>query len=302
MNVEHAVCDCCHSDEQVALFSMPDLRMRVFDPEYTVQHCTSCGHRYLSPRPCQSELAALYPPAYYSNREPSHSRQTSRYAKQISYLPSSRGNLLDIGCAGGGFLQVAAQVGWNCYGCDFQRATDLPPEIPFQEGDLPALDYSNDFFDAVTAWGVFEHLYTPSAYFETVARILKPQGVFVLLVPHGGSLWSRWAYKEDVPRHVQFFTPASMKRYLERTGFRLERMDFPARHYTRPATGKGMFRTRAMRLAGATWPQVLAGGEGLAQRLAGLAGGGLDALLIHPRLEEFCKLSGNMLVVARRIE
>jgi SAM-dependent methyltransferase len=78
-------------------------------------------------------------------------------------------------------------------------------------------------YDAVTAWAVLEHVHAPMEYFQKAGRVTKPGGLFVFLVPNYGSVASRRLFWEDVPRHLNFFTRATVEKYLEKSGFSLVR-------------------------------------------------------------------------------
>jgi SAM-dependent methyltransferase len=53
------------------------------------------------------------------------------------------------------------------------------------------LPYDDDSFDRVLAIHVLEHLYNLPAALDEVARVLKPGGVFVVLIPcEGGKLYA----------------------------------------------------------------------------------------------------------------
>jgi hypothetical protein len=61
----------------------------------------------------------------------------------------------------------------------------------------------------------------------TVHRLLRKDGVLVLTVPNFASLQARifrarW-YHLEVPRHLYHFDPVSLRRLLDRQGFRVDR-------------------------------------------------------------------------------
>lgn len=300
-DVESAGCDFCGSFSHVRLYCVPDLRLRRFTNEYCVVECRECGHRYLDPRPSAQSLYLHYPDSYYAGREPSDPVQSVRYKKQLEMLPGTLGKLLDVGCATGAWLSVAKKSGWECYGTDFVEARGQMPEIDIRIGEFPNIDYQPDFFDVVTAWGVLEHVYAPSAYFSTAWRVLKPGGKFIFLVPNANSLWSRWAYKEDIPRHVHFFTNKSIRNYASKYVFDVNAINITNNIYSRPATGKGMFKRNILRALGCSWEDIIDGKEAGLQKVAGYFGRFLDVLVDH-RIEERLRLSGNMIVELTKIK
>ena len=78
--------------------------------------------------------------------------------------------------------------------------------------------------DFVTAWDVLEHLPDLDAYMEALANLLEPGGHLFCTVPNQASpaarvFGRRWnCYLLE---HLWYFTPATLRRYLERRGFRI---------------------------------------------------------------------------------
>jgi ubiquinone/menaquinone biosynthesis C-methylase UbiE len=74
-------------------------------------------------------------------------------------------------------------------------ADDLPAELRFELSEPTELPASDDAFDLVLSWSAFEHVGDPSALMREIARVLRPDGVFVLQLwpfyhsEHGSHLW-----------------------------------------------------------------------------------------------------------------
>lgn len=293
-----ATCDLCGSEVNKFIYSMPDLRFRYYKQEYTVVECLWCGHRFLSPRPTIESMSIIYPENYYAGRGPTDQRPRERYLRQMHYLPDIKdGKILDVGCAGGGWLKVIQDKGWDCYGFDLVETQYKEDGIDIKYGYLPESDYPDYFFDVVSAWGVMEHIHEPSKYFRSINRLLKNKGMFIFLVPNGNSLWSRWAYKEDIPRHLHFFRLKTLKSYAQKYGFNIKMIEYTNKIYSRPATGRGLFRSNLLKLARASWAEIVNPPQRFALRLLGKFGSLLDYCLIHPKLEEYLGLCGNMIVI-----
>jgi hypothetical protein len=65
--------------------------------------------------------------------------------------------------------------------------------------------------------------------------VTKVGGLFVFQVPNFNSLPSRHLFLEDVPRHLYFFSEKTVRRYLEKTGFALEKARFGGDIFTLPS-------------------------------------------------------------------
>jgi cyclopropane-fatty-acyl-phospholipid synthase len=105
--------------------------------------------------------------------------------QKIALAPGLR--ILDIGCGWGGFAHYAA----TRYGVEVVGITLSPAQAAFARqrcGHLPVQIREQDYrdlsgqFDRIVSIGMFEHV-GPSNYrsfFEVVARLLDPQGLFLL--------------------------------------------------------------------------------------------------------------------------
>lgn len=97
----------------------------------------------------------------------------------------NKGTLLDIGSQFGLFAYLASQKGWDAWGLDpnkhsINRAKQRG--VKFYEGVFANIDLPNNYFDAVTAWLVYENL--PNFFEETkkVRSILKDNGLFAIKI------------------------------------------------------------------------------------------------------------------------
>jgi SAM-dependent methyltransferase len=95
--------------------------------------------------------------------------------------------ILDLGCASGVFAQLAAEAGAQVSGLDASEAlvalaTERVPGGEFRVGDLQFLPYSDDTFDAVTAFNSIQYAADPAAAAAEAKRVTRPGGsVFVVV-------------------------------------------------------------------------------------------------------------------------
>jgi len=105
---------------------------------------------------------------------------------------------LDVGCNGGSFtIQIkhacdAAEV----YGLDQNDAFINPAKeqgikMFVLDVDKNPYPFPNDYFDAVFAGEVLEHLQDPDHFFEEVYRILRERGTLVLTTPNFAAWFNR---------------------------------------------------------------------------------------------------------------
>ena len=116
-------------------------------------------------------------------------------------------------------------------------------------GDAGHLGLSSSTFDSVTLWDVIEHVPDMRAMLAEIYRLLKPGATLLISTPNGGSwqarLWGRYWAGWDEPRHLQIFTPQTLRRLLEDKGFKVvRRLSFPMeRFYFHASLGFGCRRT-----------------------------------------------------------
>ena len=134
--------------------------------------------------------------------------------------------LLEIGCAHGGFLTEARSAGWIADGLEpNEAAAEQARRRGFEvhtctlsQAKLP--DASRD---AIVSWMVLEHVPDPREMVEESFRILRANGSFYISVPDGGGLERRLFGQHwlgyDAPRHLQVFTAKRLRTLLESSGF-----------------------------------------------------------------------------------
>jgi len=235
---EHVVCALCGSDDYKVLFQAFD-KLFYHDDRYPVVRCRNCGLVYLNPRPSPAEKRVYYQEAYAfaSGDSPVG---LDHYLPVIDFLSSecSPGRVLDIGTGNSPFLPQMRQRGWEVHGTEVEsRIVDKFHNdygIDLFLGELEDAGFADETFDAVTIFGVLEHVSDPGRLFEEVRRILKPGGFLCLWYFNRGveaSLLGRCWLGFDPPRHFYSFSHATVNRLLRQTGFEEERIYYPRVSY-----------------------------------------------------------------------
>ncbi len=230
-----------------------------------IVRCSSCTHLYPHPMPFPvGEVGSLYddPEEYFSAHDV---EQKKRHAIDLMRIVESklgrRGAFLDVGCGRGELLWAAREEQWKFHGVDPSSAhlewarKNLGVEGLL--GTIETINFPAESFDVVIMGGVIEHLYDPFRTLQEVWRVLKPDGMFYFDAPNEDALYSRMGnlylrmQRRDwvinlaptfPPYHVQGFNPISLKRLLERAGFRVEELNIWGK--ASPLTGKTSLRKR----------------------------------------------------------
>jgi SAM-dependent methyltransferase len=192
--------------------------------------CTSCGLHYVRPRLRWELILEGYRGGTDENFVSQVAMRERTFRTCLDKLegvarPKGR-RVLDVGAAGGSFLAMARERGYEPLGCEpstwmcaFARdhySLALHPGTIF---DMPV---ERGSVDLLTLWDVIEHTPDPKAVLARAHELLTPEGVLVMSWPDNASLAARllgrrWPFLLTV--HLYYFTPPTMTELLRRTGF-----------------------------------------------------------------------------------
>jgi len=106
--------------------------------------------------------------------------------------------ILDVGCGDGNFSVLLKEAcnAKELYGIEISKKGVESArkkgvkcyQLDIDEEDFP---FENDYFDAIFAGEIIEHLYDPDHLLDEVYRVLKPEGVFILTTPNLSSIYNR---------------------------------------------------------------------------------------------------------------
>lgn len=244
MRVEYISCPLC---------TVRAAKRRHQEGDYVMVRCLRCGFIYQNPPPPQRELLKAYQ-TYLPEKEdeieawgrmvqPVFSKGADLIERHIP-----RGRLLDIGTGYGFFLALMQSRGWEVMGLEVSRTGSHYGRkrwgIPILPQPWEKTSFPEGEFDVVTAFYVIEHLPDPLAFFREVHRILRPGGMILMRYPHTTpvkDILSLMRIKNalyHLPFHLSDFSPKTMRRALEKAGFK--RIETRIGGFTAPAnlTGK----------------------------------------------------------------
>lgn len=210
--------------------------------------CPVCGIIFLHPQPTPDELAKMYSKEYFEgdfrcgHAGSYYDEATQRSLADQNLITTIQqykagGKFLEIGCAGGAFLNAARKAGYDVQGIEFSHdAAALAREkygLNVITGDVLDGMFRGDTFDVVFMGDVLEHLPDPLATCREIHRIMAPDGVLVIECPmQTNTLFSRigfaaygllgWKATVNMPPYHLFeFRSPSMRALLGRAGFEI---------------------------------------------------------------------------------
>jgi SAM-dependent methyltransferase len=127
-----------------------------------------------------------------------------------------KGSLLDVGCGQMPYRDhIKNNSGITKYvGLDIDGALiydqNVKPDFVWDGLRMP---FGNSNFETIIATEVLEHCPEPETVLKEIHRVLKPDGIFFFTVPF---LWNL----HETPHDEYRYTPYSLKRHLENSGFK----------------------------------------------------------------------------------
>jgi SAM-dependent methyltransferase len=133
---------------------------------------------------------------------------------------------VEIGCATGQYLVRLLAAGWKATGIEpgvGPATVAKNAGLDVQCGLLETCTLTPESFDLAAAWMVIEHVPDPRDTLKRIHSLLKPGGRFLFSIPNAGcwevAFFGRNWFVLELPRHLHHFTPASIQKLLEESGF-----------------------------------------------------------------------------------
>lgn len=246
--LEYIKCAICGESKEDLLMEVKNTHgsHRLSDEKFYLVRCKDCGLVYINPRPKQNEIGRFYDIDYYTTGnwfktsiEKSITRYFNLRKKALIAKYKQLGKLIDIGCGAGDFLSFFASDKWDLYGIE-PNSVGFDLSCKKVEGkifnnNLSNCKFQGNYFDVITMWHVFEHVYDPNEEVQEIKRILKNDGIFVLAIPNihsfGFKLGRKNWFHLDSPRHLYHYDPTTISNILNKNGFKVFRIDFPSLDY-----------------------------------------------------------------------
>jgi SAM-dependent methyltransferase len=161
-----------------------------------------------------------------------------RLIAKIVHGRKKGGRILDVGCAGGYFLnRYFDSAKWEKFGIEPSRYAlrrAAARQITTYEGEVGSVQLPEASFDVITMAGVLPYFREPKRELRILQRALKPGGIGVIELPLG--LTQIWRHSTKLGRmtgggsrsifqspHLFFYNAPSLRLLLSDSGFVVER-------------------------------------------------------------------------------
>lgn len=136
------------------------------------------------------------------------------------------GRVLDIACGEGYGSEIlkkssaAEIIGADIDDNVIQRAQIKYPEVTFVTANATHTGFPDEYFDTVVSFQTWHHLSEYDKFIPEMARILKPQGIFIVSVPNEKVIYLN-------PFHRQFLTSFYKVNFTRKTAEAYLKKNFP---------------------------------------------------------------------------
>jgi len=239
--VAEVSCPVCETSEARHVFSKTG---------FDFVRCISCSTIYVNPQLREDITLSYY--RQNSQQESSEKKSSAMWldvlanpknqAWQIPYFEEAlailetfipaRGDILDIGCSIGLFMEIAQKHAFKCTGLELEsNAAEyaLNKGLNVRQQTLQEAAFPANSFDAITLFGVLEHLKSPKVVLQQAFDCLKPGGVMMAIVPNAYSLAAMTLHSGSKMfngrNHLTYFSWESFPLIFENSGFIVRNLD-----------------------------------------------------------------------------
>lgn len=232
-NDQNITCPSCGSQNVKKVLEVKD--HLVSEEKFSIYHCEACTLSFTYPVPEEERIADYYQSENYISHTDTHKgainklyhfvrryalKQKRKWVEKATGLQN--GELLDIGCGTGAFMNEMKTSGWKVTGLEPDQTAREVAAKQYHLALLPSGEINHlpeRTYDAITLWHVLEHVYPLHEYWQRISKLLRPDGKVFIALPNYTSFdatqyGSHWA-AYDVPRHLYHFSP---KAFLQLAG------------------------------------------------------------------------------------
>lgn len=208
--------------------------------------CADCGLVQQNPQPSPDEVAARYDDRhgedylnYELENEASFLRLQELALADVGFpkieasikAGADQPRVLDVGCATGALLEWFRNRGWRTAGVELcgpsSEYARTARGLDVRTAAAEAAGFQDGSFDLVHASHLIEHLNAPKAFVESVRRMLKPGGRFLVSTPNIDGFQARLfgaEWRSAIFDHLYLFSKGTLRNLLADEGFRVEKI------------------------------------------------------------------------------
>lgn len=232
MTAQKKCCPNCKSQDLILL-----------NNSYSLYRCDYCGliFKYIggiNSSKIQKIQNGVYTESLIVGR--SHTKMVERMARDrldILRRYKRSGNLLEIGCASGEFLQVSWNAGFNAIGVDSSKVFCEYAQgkgLNVKHGRIEDFEFPVNYFDVIVLFHLIEHIEEPGTFLRHLSDLLDYGGILFIIAPNVEALTTKifgWKHPNYTqPDHLYFYSKNTLTHLLFKEGF--QTVDILSKEYT----------------------------------------------------------------------
>lgn len=204
-----------------------------YGKHWNLLECMDCNFIFSDPFP-PVEVSEIYEKivdSEYVEEERGRSGNFKSILKTLNKISKDKGAFLDVGSATGIMMNLAKNEGWDVYGVELSSwAVEVARKrygLEVVKGDFLTVDFPENFFKVIALIDIIEHVPNPKETMEKVWKLLKNNGICVLVTPDIMSFTARligekwWHFR---PAHIGFFSKKPLLYLLNSKGFEIVKL------------------------------------------------------------------------------
>jgi ubiquinone/menaquinone biosynthesis C-methylase UbiE len=245
---EKTPCAICGRMNDLAFLTVRD-PIKQNQMPHTLVRCSECGLIYLNPRQGVEGGLESHPAEYWERKnlfyqieEPARTSTLKNallrlfFAEEIRHIKKNippNGRILEVGFGNGDFLRLLKNIGYHSVGIEadpasFGVAKKKHPHLELYNTSIENTAFKTGTFDAVIMIHVLEHLRNPNEALGEIRRILSDNGSLFIWAPnidcYQFRIFRERYFNLCAPQHMYQYTPETLRRLLEKNGFKKVRM------------------------------------------------------------------------------
>lgn len=205
---------------------------------FSLVKCSACGLLYLQERPDDKEISQAHKQGMHTGLKELDVTGAFNGGKIATYLGvledmfkgelDNKGAWLDVGCGHGEFIAAVQQYS---QGKVDVRGTEpnIHKQKSAQERGLSVgyfdIESHGDKYDVISLLNVYSHLPDPSAFLESLKKLLIPGGELVVQTGDTADFTAEEHYRPfSLPDHLSFASERIVTDILKRLGFEILRI------------------------------------------------------------------------------
>jgi 2-polyprenyl-3-methyl-5-hydroxy-6-metoxy-1,4-benzoquinol methylase len=194
--------------------------------------CKNCSFEMQHPMPSTEELKYYYDNAYNEGlyKDFVDAIKMKRVNADYRYKHTKKyieGNVLDVGCSDGHFLNKLAENKIDAEGIDISEIAvnySVSKGLKAFTSDLESY-VSNNKYKTIIGFDIIEHVRDPNQFLNSIKRLIQNDGTLILSTPNKKSIFQKlmgkYWYFYIPEEHLLYFDKSTLRILLEKHGFQI---------------------------------------------------------------------------------